>query len=288
MTAPAPSASHPRFKRSIRPFLFVIAFYLLTLLAIGLLQALSDSFALGSVATGVISQWITLTSVVVATYVMLRRVEKLPWSVVGLDLPAAAPPILVKGAALGLLTIGIPSLILLAAGQLRILPGVPGSSLAKAGESVVFLLPAAFFEELFVRGYAFSVIRRMSGWKMALIITSVVFGLLHAANPGANASSILAVTVAGFFLGAVLLATGSLYAAGAAHFAWNWVMMGALHTPVSGLQTVNPDYTVVDAGPDWLTGGPWGPESGLLAVVAMFAVLFYLYGRHLRRMEPRA
>ena len=272
----------------MRPFLLVIAFYVLTLIAIGVLQALSDSLPLKSAVSDVVFQWIALASVVLATYIMLRRVEGLPWAVVGLDIPAAAPPTLLKGAAFGLLTIGIPSVILLAAGQLRILPGVPGSSLAKAGESVLFLLPAAFFEELFVRGFAFSVIRRMSGWKLALIVTSMVFGLLHAANPGANASSILAVIVAGFFLGAILLATGSLYAAGAAHFAWNWVMMGALHTPVSGLQTVNPDYNVVDAGPDWLTGGRWGPESGLLAVVAMFAVLFYLYGRHLRRMEPRA
>jgi len=271
----------------MRPFLYVIGFFLLTVLAIGILQALSELLPIGAEMSNVLTQWITLTSVVLATYVFLR-VERLPWSVIGLDLPAAKPGTLLRGAALGILTIGIPSAILLGTGQLRILPGAPGSSLAKAGESVLFLLPAAFFEELFVRGYAFSVLRRMSGWKLALIVTSVVFGLLHAANPGANATSMLAVIVAGFFLGAIFLATGSLYAAGVAHFAWNWVMMGALHTPVSGLETVSPDYTVVDAGPDWLTGGPWGPESGLLTVAAMFAVLFYLYGRHLRRMEPRA
>lgn len=239
-------------------------------------------------ASGVLFQWITLTSVVFSTWLFLRKIERLPWSVVGLDQAAASPGVLVKGAAVGLLTIGLPSLLLIAAGQLRIDPTSPGSSLGKAGHAVVLLLPAAFFEELFVRGYVFSVLRRASGWRLALIVTSVVFGLLHAWNPGADAASILAVTVAGFFLGAIFLATRSLYAAGAAHFAWNWVMMGALHTPVSGMEVANPDYTIVDAGPDWLTGGKWGPESGLVTVVAMFAVFFYLYGRHLRRMEPRA
>ena len=272
----------------MRPFLLVIGFFVVTMFAIGILQAVNESLAFGSRTGEIITQWITLASVVLATYIFLRRVEGLSWSVVGLGPSAAKPDVLLKGAAFGILTIGIPSVILLAAGQLRILPGPPGSSLAKAGESVLFLLPAAFFEELFVRGYAFSVIRRMGGWKLALILTSVLFGLLHGANPGANASSLLAVIVAGFFLGVIFLATGSLYAAGVAHFAWNWVMMGALHTPVSGLETTNPDYTVVDAGPDWLTGGPWGPESGLLSVLAMFAVLFYLHGRYLRRMEPRA
>ena len=155
----------------------------------------------------------------------------------------------------------------------------------KPGDPRLYLLPAAFFEELFIRGYVFAVLRRAAGWKLALIVTSVVFGLLHAWNPNPDAESILAVIVAGFFLGAIFLATRSLYAAGAAHFAWNWVMSGALHIAVSGLPSPDPDYRVVETGPDWLTGGPWGPEGGLMAVVVMFIVVFYLYGRYLKRLE---
>ena len=149
------------------------------------------------------------------------------------------------------------------------MPTVPGSWWGQAGHSAVVLLPAAFFEELFIRGYAFAVLRRAGGWRLALIVTSVVFGILHAWNPGADAESILAVIVAGFFLGGILLATRSLYAAGAAHFAWNWVMSGALHIAVSGIPSADPDYRVVETGPDWLTGGPCGPEGGLAAVAVM-------------------
>jgi hypothetical protein len=69
------------------------------------------------------------------------------------------------------------------------------------------------------------------------------------------------------------------------HFAWNWVMAAWLHTSVSGIAIIAPDYRVVDAGPDWLTGGAWGPEGGLAAALSMFAVVIYLYARHLRRME---
>ncbi|HET6761738.1 MAG TPA: hypothetical protein VFH13_06535, partial [Gemmatimonadaceae bacterium] len=89
-------------------------------------------------------------------------------------------------------------------------------------------------------------------------------------------------------LGVILLTTQSLYAAGAAHFAWNWVMAVALHIQVSGLASENPDYRTVETGPDWLTGGPWGPEGGVAAVAAMFIGIFYLYGRYLRRMESQA
>jgi uncharacterized protein len=236
----------------------------------------------------VLFQWISLAGVLVATWVTVRRVDKLPWREVGLDAPAASPPTVLKGAALGGLTIGVASLLLIATHMLRIDATGSGNWWGQAGHSTILLLPAAFFEELFIRGYVFAILRRAAGWKMALIITSVVFGLLHVTNPGADAESILAVIVAGFFLGVVFLATRSLYAAGAAHFAWNWVMSGALHIAVSGIPSNDPDYRVVDSGPDWLTGGPWGPEGGLAAVAAMFVVLFYLYGRYLRRMEWKA
>jgi membrane protease YdiL (CAAX protease family) len=238
--------------------------------------------------SGIVVPWTMLATVVVATYVMLRLAEKCPWSTVALDRAAASPRTLLRGAAFGGLTIGLASLVLLAFHQLQIKPGNPGSWWGAAERSTAILLPAAFWEELFFRGYAFSVLRRAAGWKTALVVTSVAFGLIHAWNPGADAESILAVTVAGFFLGIILLATRSLYAAGIAHFAWNWVMAVALHIEVSGMSSAYPDYRTIETGPDWLTGGPWGPEGGIAAVAAMFVGIFYLYGRYLRRMEWKA
>lgn len=233
----------------------------------------------------VLIPWMLLASCVIATYVMLRLVEKLPWSVVALGRTATSPRLLLKGAAFGGLTIGVASLVLLAFHQLHIERTIPGSWWGTAGRSTAALLPAAFFEEIFFRGYIFFVLRRVAGWKIALVVTSLAFGLVHGWNPGADAESILAVVVAGFFLGAILLATRSLYAAGVAHFVWNWVMAVALHTEVSGLASPNVDYRTVETGPDWLTGGPWGPEGGIAAVAAMFVGIFYLYGRYRRQME---
>ena len=286
-----PSASlPPRAKRFLGLLWRIVVFYLIWFVTLAVLQAITLELpGVTDVDTReLVFHWNSFASVIVVTWFMLRRVDKLPWSEVGLDRAAASPPVLLKGAALGGLTIGAASALLLATHMLSIYPTIPGSWWGEAGRSTMILLPAGFFEELFMRGYVFALLRRAAGWKTALIITSIVFGLLHVANPGADPESILAVIVAGFFLGAVFLATRSLYAAGAAHFAWNWVMAGGLHIAVSGVPSHDPDYRVVDSGPDWLTGGPWGPEGGLAAVAAMFVVLFYLYGRHLRRMEWKA
>ena len=283
---PSGAPTRSRAVRSLRPFWLIPTFYIICLVVLALLEA-AGSVVAGSGVTNPREapfQWLALSSVVVATWVMLM-IEKQPWSFVSLGRDGAAPGVLANGALIGAATIGTASLTLLATHMLRIDATVPGSWWGAAGRSALMLLPAAFFEELFIRGFAFAVLRRAGGWRLALIVTSVVFGLLHAWNPGADAESILAVIVAGFFLGGILLASGSLYAAGAAHFAWNWVMAGALHIPVSGIPSMDPGYRTVETGPDWLTGGPWGPEGGLAAVAAMFVAIFYLYGRYLRRME---
>jgi CAAX protease family protein len=265
----------------------IIAFYAICLVVLIVLQMLASAVGVrGRLDAGnILYQWTTLVSVAVATWLMLRSVDKLAWNQVGLDRGAALPSVVIQGAMLGALTIGVASAFLLATHLLRIDTTAPGSWWGEAGRSTILLLPAAFFEELFIRGYVFALLRRAAGWRTALIVTSVVFGLLHIANPGADSESILAVIVAGFFLGGILLVTRSLYATGAAHFAWNWVMAGGLHIAVSGMPPHDPDYRVVETGPDWLTGGPWGPEGGAAAVTAMFIVFFYLYGRNRRRME---
>ena len=100
------------------------------------------------------------------------------------------------------------------------------------------------------------------GTSAALGVTSVVFGLVHLQNAGATVGVGVRRGARGLFLGAVLVATRSLWAAFAAHVAWNWVLAGVLHSAVSGIPFATPDYRVVDAGPDWATGGVWGPRVG--------------------------
>jgi membrane protease YdiL (CAAX protease family) len=218
----------------------------------------------------------------VAHAVMLRLVDRLPWSYAGLDRAAASPGRLSLGAWLGALAIGLPSVALLATGLLDSIatPGGAGEWLRWAGVMALFLLPAALWEELLFRGYPFAVLRGAIGTPWALALTSALFGIVHVQNPSAAALPLVLVALAGVFLGVVLLATRSLWAAWLAHFAWNWVMAALLHTDVSGvLPGLPPAYRVLDGGPDWITGGGWGPEGGVGAGLGMCAGLVYLIAR---------
>lgn len=233
----------------------------------------------------VVFAWVSAATLLAATLVALRWVDRRPWSFVRLDSEAARPALVASGALMGALAIGAPSLVLLATRELRLVPDTPGSWTDMAMRSALLLLPAALTEELLLRGYIFAVLRETVGWRWTLVGTSVAFGLMHVNNPGATPEAILLVIVAGFFLGMIVIATGSLYAAWAAHFTWNWTMAAGLHTAVSGLGLATPNYRVVDSGPDWLTGGAWGPEGGVAAGMGMLAFLFYMFGRNLRRTE---
>jgi membrane protease YdiL (CAAX protease family) len=135
---------------------------------------------------------------------------------------------------------------------------------------VVFLIAGAF-EEILIRGFAFQAITHNLGPVVALISTSVLFGVLHAANPNVTALSTVNTMLAGVWLGAAYLVTRSLWLATALHYSWNLVMAFVFGLPVSGL-TVYKSLTLLDgqgSNPVWISGGDYGPEGGIGATLAL-------------------
>jgi membrane protease YdiL (CAAX protease family) len=268
----------------------LVGYLLLLAAAVWLLTRLALLIArpTGSLSWQLAAFGTVLAGVVLAHVVMLRWVDHRPWTFVGLGREQLDARRLAVGLSLGGLGIAVPSLLLLGVRWLEAVPAAGGAGdwLGYALFTAVFFLPQSLAEEMMVRGYPFAVLREALGGGAALLITSIAFGLLHLANPGANARSLLLVTLAGLFLGGVLLITRSLYAAWMAHFAWNWAMAGLLHTAVSGISLAAPDYRLVDSGPDWATGGAWGPEGGVGAALGMLGGLAVLTMWRRRRAAP--
>lgn len=260
---------------------FIVVSFLCAIVASGVVgPVVSFLFGLVGVEGVANDAWVELAAVLAATAICVRSIDKRPWGTVWLDREAAQPTLIARAFLLGAACIGVPVMFLLLSGWLGREPGTTGVSwwAAMARISMV-LVPAAFVEELITRGYVFSVLREWLGSTWGVVVTSLGFGLLHLANPGATAWSVTLVTLAGVFLATVLLVTRSLYAAWAAHFAWNWMLAAVFHTAVSGFPFESPGYRYVDAGPDWATGGVWGPEGGLPAAIGMLAGIGLLVRR---------
>jgi len=281
-------AQPSKFASRLRAVWRVFLFFLILFVSVFITTSLENFIEHALLAAGyrpVVMEWALPLGALIATAVCIKWVDGKSWDYVSLGRGSIKPKLLAQSALLGAAAIALPSLLLLSVGELRAVPSANGSWLGAAGLTLANLLPSAAGEELVVRGYLFAVMRDSMGWRRTIVVTSIVFGLLHLNNPGADAESIGLVILAGFFLGSVLVATSSLYAAIVVHFAWNWAMAAGLHTPVSGIPVMAPDYRIVDAGPDWLTGGAWGPEGGAAAALSMFVIVIYIYARRLRRME---
>lgn len=220
------------------------------------------------------------------TAMALRLLERdRGWGWVWMGRDAAGARRVGAGLLLGWAAIGVPCLVLWLVGWLHVVPQPDGSWWMVALRAAALLLPAALLEELLMRGYLLAVLREGIGALAALALTSAAFGVMHWWNPGATVQSLALVSLAGIFLGGIVLVFRSLYAAWAAHFAWNFVMAALLHAPVSGIALGTPDYRLADTGPDWATGGPWGPEGGAGAMLGMLVGLTYLFARRARRGE---
>ena len=232
--------------------------------------------ALPSSASPWVSPALECAALYLATRYALTAIEKRGWDFVALGREAWRPRPLLLGALTGALAIGAPIGALIVMDDLSFRPAPAGGEMRAVLQSVAVLAPAAMIEELIFRGYPFVVLRERWGWPVAVGATSVTFGLLHLMNPGVSPLAIANVMSAGVFLAGVRLLTGSLAAAWAAHFAWNWTMSAGFHTAVSGLPFDTPGYQLVDSGPDWLSGGAWGPEGGVVAAAGMIGTFVLL------------
>ena len=224
-------------------------------------------------------------AVLLATRYATTTIDPIGWSGVALGSAAWRPGLLLMAVAVGALAIALPTGVAIAAGALSFVSAATEHVVRTVVLSVAILAPAALTEELLLRGYPFVVLRNRWGVPVTMAVTSMLFGILHAGNPGATPTAIANVMAAGVFLAGIRVVTGSLAAAWAAHFAWNWTLSGGFHAAVSGLPFGTPRYRLVDTGADWLSGGEWGPEGSVLVAVGMmgtFTGLVWATGRRRR------
>lgn len=130
------------------------------------------------------------------------------------------------------------------------------------------------FEELVFRGGVFRLAERWFGTWIALVISSVVFGFVHLENDSATTQGILSISLwAGILLAATYLLTGRLWLGIGLHAAWNYTQGAVWSGVVSGNQATPAGLArSTMRGPDWLTGGTFGVEASLVALVICSAV----------------
>lgn len=226
-----------------------------------------------------------LLASLVATWLLMERVDGLPVAASGLPLDGGTVPGFLRGTALGggLMAGAVATGVALGWIGWTAEPGLGDWPMAFLRLTAFFAV-AALVEEVIFRGYPFQVMAEGMGGPAAVGITSVLFGLLHGWNPGVTRLALVNITLAGLLLGLAYWRTYSLWFAGGVHFGWNWAMGFLADLPVSGLGLDTPGYEAVIRGPSLWTGGSFGPEAGLLVTVFTgLGVAWLLFGGWPRR-----
>lgn len=255
-------------------------------LAVGLLVGLSRSVfgtTVGNELTDSIGATLVTTAVpVVGLYLAARLVDRRWFGDFGLHLDRGWWLDCAFGAALGAGLMAAIFGLELAVGWLT----VTGLFVAASGSFasglllvVVLFVGVSIREELLLRGWfltnlaegtaGFRGISPRSAVVFATLLSSVVFGILHAANPNATAISTASISLAGVFLALGYLLTGELAIPIGLHFTWNLFQGSVFGFPVSGLGLGVSVIAVEQGGPELVTGGQFGPEAGLVGIAAM-------------------
>ncbi len=137
-------------------------------------------------------------------------------------------------------------------------------------------------EELLFRGYYLQNLEESLNLGWAIGLSSVAFGLFHILSMNSSSPLQLILGVIGTVLFSLLLVyaylqTRSLWLPIGLHIGWNFFEGSIYGFPVSGIQFGGIVFHQA-VGPEFITGGPYGPEGGLILLPALlvgFGLVYY-------------
>jgi uncharacterized protein len=215
-------------------------------------------------------------------WLWVRFAEKRPFSSLGFERKNALFTY-IRGFGLGLLMFSAAIGLLAALGFVQIdrgaNPAMVGMS-AIGGVLIILLgwLVQGAAEEVLVRGWMLPVLAaRYHRW-VGIIISSLIFTALHALNPNTSALAFLNLSLFGFFAAFYAMREGSLWGICALHSSWNWIQGNIFGFEVSGGSMGGGTIIkLMDTGPEWMTGGLFGPEGGLAVTITLIIGIIVIF-----------
>jgi membrane protease YdiL (CAAX protease family) len=134
-------------------------------------------------------------------------------------------------------------------------------------------------EEIMIRGYILTNFCDSMNKYIALIVSSLLFAIMHLANANVTVLSFVNIFLAGILLGIYYIHKRNLWFPISLHFSWNF-----FQGPIFGFEVSGVDVTGVIIqdiqGPDLITGGTFGFEGSIIATLLMVISIVLLHYRY--------
>lgn len=194
-----------------------------------------------------------------------------------------------RGLLVGLLMFSTSVVILAAFGFITTESTAPGAQRAMAVGTALLIVGGWMVqggaEELLTRGFVLPIIGSRYGSVIGILISSLIFSALHLLNPNINLIALLNLFLFAVFAALYALFEGGLWGVFAIHAVWNWTQGNLFGFEVSGSEISSAViFNLTETGPDWLTGGPFGPEGGIVVtgVLLVSSILVFVADRRRR------
>lgn len=206
-----------------------------------------------------------------------RKVEKRPIRTLGFYRENFLSNLL-KGFSLGLALFPLTLLGLVALGQYRLDSiHLDTYSLAFTLFTIPFWILQGTAEELVTRAWLIPQLAKRTNLKVAIIISSSLFTLLHLGNPGITFLSAIDLFLFGVAMSLYLLKTDTIWGIGGIHGAWNFAQGNLFGILVSGQSSGTSIMKFTPQGnQDWLSGGSFGIEGSIVSSIILFLLILYL------------
>jgi membrane protease YdiL (CAAX protease family) len=220
-------------------------------------------------------------TILFAAYVMVRFVERRSFMTLGFA-PVRFIRDFTLGLIIGIIWLMVSLVILWLFGWLT--PQVTG----QLDTSTLFIAALAMLlntvvQEVLARSYIFQTIQAQSNATWAIIVTSIIFVLYHAAGLQGNWLPAINVFCAGVLFGVAYYRTGNLWLPIAIHFAWNLLLGPILGLSVSGQDLSNKWHIFTLQGPPLFTGGVFGVEGSVVVSLSTILGIFFLFQRYRKK-----
>ncbi len=126
------------------------------------------------------------------------------------------------------------------------------------------------------RGYVMSVLKQTKSIPVAVIVSAVIFSLIHSTNSSVSLLAFVNILLIGIFLASLFIKTGSLWIGIGFHIMWNYSQGNIYGFFVSG-SSVKGIITTETVNPNILNGGAFGPEGGVFVTLATLLNIFLVF-----------
>lgn len=142
-------------------------------------------------------------------------------------------------------------------------------------------ISAGVVEEMVFRGFIMRMVEERWGRVAAVIVPSVIFGLLHIINIDMNLRDIILLLIAGTSVGIIfsliVYQSGSIWSSALVHGMWNFIMIGdILDINIKHNTGAIFSYKMLSKSVI-LTGGSFGVESSIIAVIGYWIVIMVAF-----------